>query len=231
MIRNIKLIIVTTICLLLITICANTAENKILFKVNNQIITSLDILTELDYLGTINKEIKKHKLNFDADTLLDFAKRATEAREKAKFEFSKSLSKALELIVDFGSNYGINRENVAFLNYNTIIKTTDGSISSQVVNELFNEIENNKKKHLITSSLKLPALITSANDVDFFFQEESEPNFVTQLVLDTEIVVLDKQEEVDIEGKLVLIENTTIIFIGDNGTTNQVIQQYNSNHI
>ena len=59
MIKNIKLIIVTTICLLLITICAKTAENKILLKINNQIITSLDILTELDYLGTINKEIKK----------------------------------------------------------------------------------------------------------------------------------------------------------------------------
>ena len=59
MIKNIKLIIVTTICLLLITICAKTAENKILLKINNQIITSLDILTELDYLETINKEIKK----------------------------------------------------------------------------------------------------------------------------------------------------------------------------
>ena len=59
MINNIKLIIATTICLLLITIYANTAENKILLKINNQIITSLDILTELGYLGTINKEIKK----------------------------------------------------------------------------------------------------------------------------------------------------------------------------
>ena len=59
MIKNIKLIIVTTICLLLITIFAKTTENKILLKINNQIITSLDILTELNYLGTINKEIKK----------------------------------------------------------------------------------------------------------------------------------------------------------------------------
>ena len=59
MIKNIKLIIVIIICSLLIAINANTAENKILLKINNQIITSLDILTELDYLGTINKEIKK----------------------------------------------------------------------------------------------------------------------------------------------------------------------------
>ena len=59
MIKNIKLIFVTIIYLLLISINAYTAENKILLKINNQIITSLDILTELDYLGTINKEIKK----------------------------------------------------------------------------------------------------------------------------------------------------------------------------
>ena len=59
MIKNIKLIIIIIICSLLIAINANTAENKILLKINNQIITSLDILTELDYLETINKEIKK----------------------------------------------------------------------------------------------------------------------------------------------------------------------------
>ena len=34
-------------------------ENKILFKVNNEIITSMDILTELQYLEIINKNFKK----------------------------------------------------------------------------------------------------------------------------------------------------------------------------
>ena len=34
-------------------------ENKILFKVNNEIITSIDILSELKYLGIINKDLKK----------------------------------------------------------------------------------------------------------------------------------------------------------------------------
>ena len=59
MIKNIKLIIVITICSLIITINANTTENKILLKINNEIITSLDILNELDYLKTINKEFNK----------------------------------------------------------------------------------------------------------------------------------------------------------------------------
>ena len=39
----------------------NSIENKILFKVNNEIITSLDILHELKYLQTINKEFKNIK--------------------------------------------------------------------------------------------------------------------------------------------------------------------------
>ena len=38
---------------------ANTIENKILFKVNNEIITSLDIFSEMKYLRTINDEFKK----------------------------------------------------------------------------------------------------------------------------------------------------------------------------
>ena len=59
MIKYVKLIIIIIICSQLIAINVNTAENKILLKINNQIITSLDILTELDYLTTINKELKK----------------------------------------------------------------------------------------------------------------------------------------------------------------------------
>lgn len=157
-------------------------------------------------INQIVEQIKKHELNFDVTTLLNFAKKATEAREKAKFEFSKNLSKALELIVDFGNEYEISREDIAFINYNSIVKAADGSVSSKIINELFNEIEYNKKKHLITSSIKLPALITKAQDVDFFFQEESEPNFVTQLVLDSEIVVLENNIA-DIDNKIVIIEN------------------------
>ena len=161
---------------------------------------------EKSTLDQIQQQIEKHQLEFNVYSLLDFAKRATEAREKTKFEFSKNLSKALELIVNFGKKYGISRKDIAFINYNSIVNVSGGSISSKLINELLNEIEYNKKKHLITSSIKLPALITDAQDIDFFFQEESEPNFVTQLVLESEIIVLENQV-VDIDNKIVMIEN------------------------
>ena len=38
-------------------------ENKILFKVNNEIITSIDILNEISYLNVLNKETKKLEKN------------------------------------------------------------------------------------------------------------------------------------------------------------------------
>jgi peptidyl-prolyl cis-trans isomerase SurA len=47
--------------LLLSLTFANSSENKILFKVNNEIITSLDIFNELRYLQIINKEFKNIK--------------------------------------------------------------------------------------------------------------------------------------------------------------------------
>ena len=117
-------------------------------------------------LNEIQNQINKHKLDFDVRTLLELQKEQ-QKREKKKFEFTKNLS-ALELIVDFGIKHGIEREDIAYINYNSIVKAADGSLSSKIINELFNEIENNKKKHNITSSIKLPALITNSQDVDFF---------------------------------------------------------------
>ena len=48
-----------TLCSIFIFSNIIAIENKILFKVNNEIITSLDILTELRYLEIINNDFKK----------------------------------------------------------------------------------------------------------------------------------------------------------------------------
>ena len=53
------LLIYTTIILSFLTSGLNCSENKILVKVNNEIITSLDIASEIKYLKTINVNLKK----------------------------------------------------------------------------------------------------------------------------------------------------------------------------
>ena len=54
MMNLIRYIIIIIIYSVLIINNSNSFENKILFKVNNEIITSLDILDELEYLKAIN---------------------------------------------------------------------------------------------------------------------------------------------------------------------------------
>ena len=57
--KNFKKIILIFFYSLIVFSNAAAIENKILFKVNNEIITSIDILTELKYLGTINNDLNK----------------------------------------------------------------------------------------------------------------------------------------------------------------------------
>ena len=58
MIKCTRYIILCFICLLLFNNNVNSFENKILLKVNNEIITSIDILNELKYLQIINEEFR-----------------------------------------------------------------------------------------------------------------------------------------------------------------------------
>ena len=45
--------------IILISFKSVAVENKILVKVNNEIITSIDILNEIKYLNLINQEFRK----------------------------------------------------------------------------------------------------------------------------------------------------------------------------
>ena len=78
-------------------------ENKILFKVNNEIITSIDIFTELKYLGIINKDLKKTTNN----QAFEIAKRSL-IREKIKEIELKKLFKNIEVEEKFLNNLLIN---------------------------------------------------------------------------------------------------------------------------
>ncbi len=78
-------------------------ENKILFKVNNEIITSMDILTELKYLEIINQDFKKTTKK----QAFEIAKRSL-IREKIKeIELNKML-KEIKVEDEFLNNLLIN---------------------------------------------------------------------------------------------------------------------------
>ena len=88
-------------------ICETYAtENKILIKINNQIITSLDIASEIKYLKAINKDYSKlNKLK-----AIEIAKKSI-VREKIKELELKKIIKQLRIDEDFLNNFVVNNFN------------------------------------------------------------------------------------------------------------------------
>ncbi len=86
-----KTIISLVIIFLSIISGANSAENKILFKLNNNIITTVDILNEIKFLSIINKDFA----NLDKNKQIEIAKNS-QIRQKIKFieilKFRKNLN-------------------------------------------------------------------------------------------------------------------------------------------
>ncbi len=100
--------------ILLISFKTFSSENKILFKINNQIITSIDLLDEINYLRSINKEFK----NLEKNEIFEIAKQSL-IREKIKeIELVKILKEVKieneildDLLISYFNKFGINSKN------------------------------------------------------------------------------------------------------------------------
>ena len=98
---------------ILVKISSNSIalENKILFKVNNEIITSLDVLTEIKYLGLINNDFNK----LDRSRNFEIAKKSLIREKIKKIELIRFLKKIQikdetldNVILSYFSKIGIN---------------------------------------------------------------------------------------------------------------------------
>ena len=87
--KNNFFLIITFLSIIIFTSKANTLENKILFKINNEIVTSLDILNEIKYLKIINKELQ----NIEADQLYEISKNSLIREKIKKIELLKNFKK------------------------------------------------------------------------------------------------------------------------------------------
>ncbi len=85
----------------------NSTENKILFKLNKDIITTVDILSEIKFLSLINKEFT----NLDKNKKIEIAKNS-QLRHKIKFieisKFRENLNLDENILENIIKNYFIN---------------------------------------------------------------------------------------------------------------------------
>jgi glutamine kinase len=156
----------------------------------------------------ISHEILKHKLDFDVDMLINFIIKSTEAREKSKFEFTKSLCAVLDLIGDIGKVNNINVNDLSHVSLDALLQYRNGSSRLNFRADITNNIEMNKRRHVITCSLNLPELVFSKRDVEMFHLPVMRPNFITHHNLTAESVFLVESNcNEKIDGKIVCIEN------------------------
>lgn len=129
---------------------------------------------------------------------IDFIKRATQNREYFKFEFTKSLSLMLDVIVKLGEVMAIAREDMSYLEIQDLLSyhSRDSYIQT---------IEIRRRFYHVNSYLVLPEVIFDVGDIDVIDIDEARPNFITNKIIEAPIVNLDEDHETDITGKIVVL--------------------------
>jgi glutamine kinase len=155
----------------------------------------------------INLELIKNGFKFSAVELFEFATKATQARELSKFEFTKNLSDAIELIAIAGTETGFSREEMSYLSVKEIFIETKNRI--ELAKRWKEIILKRIKKRKINNLIHLPSIIFSKNDFYIVKEYLSKPNYITQKKISSRIVDLSNPLEKgpNFKGKIVLIEN------------------------
>jgi len=160
-------------------------------------------------LEYINKELNINNLKFNALYLLNFIKKSIEARELSKFEFTKSLSYAIELIAEAGNQLGFLREEMAQLDIEFLSKINEYSLI-EIRNIWKKLIKSRSKRKSLYKNLILPSLIFSENDFEIIQPYYPKPNFITRKKINSKIInitSLNKESLPDLKEKIVLLEN------------------------
>lgn len=132
----------------------------------------------------------------------NYLKEATQAREFVKFEFTRHLSKSLDLCILFGKESGISRDDLSYLEFNDIEQLKLNIFSVDMIKAL---IKIRKQKYNVTCSIELPPLIKSEHDFYCFERFASQPNFVTIERVEGTVKRLDNDSLDELKGVVVMI--------------------------
>ena len=151
---------------------------------------------------------KKHNLKFNSIDFFDFVEQSLSSRENLKFEFTKNLSAAIELIVKAGNDLGFSKNDLANIEIKKILGAKN-SVKNEIKQNWRKFILNELQKKSLNSMLVLPPLIFSKNDFEIINYFVSHPNFITNKKITSSISFLNAHSEKieDIENNIVLIEN------------------------
>lgn len=137
------------------------------------------------------------------DEMAAFLKTSIEQREYFKFEFTKSLSLAIEILVLVGQKLNIDREKLSYLEITDILASEYYESETQL-SEFWNMIITQRRAHYKRfSKMVLPEVIVEEKDIDQVLFGESRPNFVTDQIVEAELAFVEAGD--NISGKIAVI--------------------------
>jgi phosphohistidine swiveling domain-containing protein len=143
----------------------------------------------------------------NANNLLNYIREAIKAREYGKFVFTRSISTMLELIVEFGRQHGLSREEMSHIPIDNLLNLVKFSSDINAEEHLREISEKEKEKHDVSVAVRLPQLLTEPDGVYVIPFQVSHPNFITRKKIVAPCVVLSSKIDVPaLEEKIVLIE-------------------------
>jgi len=167
---------------------------------------TLDSQTE----KSITQAFREAGLTFDAQTFFLFAKAATEARELAKFEFTKNLSDAIELIAQTGETLGFTRQELAYLDVQTLFAAAQSPQQTTMVSRWQEVIKTREQEQEVYSHIVLPPVLVTPADLDVVSYYVAKPNFITTQVCEASLVQVSSTADPlaikNIKGNIVVIE-------------------------
>lgn len=155
-------------------------------------------------LDRLTQVIEEAGLHVTAKQLLHFIRHAIEEREYFKFEFTKSLSLILELLVRAGAMMEIARNDLSWLEIEDFVLpqylTADG-----LKDQLEEKIAKRHRRYQEFRELYLPEVILNRRSLDVVEVYEARPNFITTKRVEGEVVLLDEEPDADIHDKIVVV--------------------------
>ncbi len=155
----------------------------------------------------IERLLKSNNFEISIDDFFSFIRNSLIMREELKFEFTRNLSNALELIAEAGKDLGFSRKDIAYLSIDTIFSFYKKYPKSKLKLLLRKKIEERKYQSKINNYLVLPSIIRSKNDFELIEYYSSKPNYITEKTISSETVNLNTNGEMsNLENKIILLE-------------------------
>ena len=157
----------------------------------------------------IDKYLTEYEIKITAEDLLIFIEETTKYRESFKFEFTKNLSLALELLAESGAELGFDRNKLSHLSIESFRGIASSSGISEIVDLWNSNIVGKKSIDQIFKYIALPSLIFNEQDFEIIQSHTVRPNFITNSIVKGELINLDSNDIIDyslVEGRIVLLE-------------------------